>query len=168
MSEEKNNTIFLRPRFKMEFNESQQKIISKFRDNLKDANCKYCSKIIDGHIIIDVPNDESHFWSPQLNIEIERVEINKASVRGLYGPKPQVWTLFMFFHFAMAVAFIGFSIMTYVKWTLKTDYSFSLIGVVTLPILWVVMYFLGRIGKKTSHTQIKELHKFMMKTLEKE
>ncbi|PHS50955.1 MAG: GTP-binding protein [Lutibacter sp.] len=167
MSVQKNNTIFLRPRFKIDFDVSQQKIISKFKDNLKDANCNYCSKIIDGHIIIDVPIDESHFWSPQLTIEIEKVEENKAVVSGLYGPKPQVWTLFMFFHFAMAVAFIGFSIMTYVKWTLKTDYTFSLIGVITLPILWFVMYFLGRMGKKTGYNQMKELHEFMMKTLEK-
>ena len=167
MSEQKNNAVFLRPRFKMEFNESQQKIISKFKDNLKDANCKYCSKIIDGHIIIDVPLGDSHFWSPQLNIEVEKVQGGRAIVKGLFGPKPQVWTLFMFFHFAMAVAFIGFSVMAYVKWTLKADYSFSLIAIIALPVLWIFMYFVGRVGKKTGHQQMEELHEFMMKTLNK-
>ncbi|MBL4939023.1 MAG: GTP-binding protein [Lutibacter sp.] len=166
MSVQKNNAIFLRPRFKMYLDVSQQKIISKFKDNLKDENCNYCSKIIDGHIIIDVPIKESHFWSPQLTIEIEKIEINKAVVRGLYGPKPQVWTLFMFFHFAMAVAFIGFSIMTYVKWVLKIDYLPSLVGVIILPILWVAMYLLGRVGKKIGYKQMNELHVFMMRTLE--
>lgn len=167
MSEQKNSDVFLRPRFKMDFNESQQELLEKFRKNLEDGNCKYCSKIVDGHIVIDVPIKENYFWSPQLNIEIEKNEEDKTIVKGLFGPKPQVWTLFMFFHFAVAFAFIGFSVMAYVQWTLKSDYMFALIMVIGLPILWVVMYFLGRWGKSTGHKQMNELHEFMMKTLEK-
>jgi len=167
MIAQKNSDIHLRPRFKMDFEESQQKLISKFEENLKDGDCKYCCKIVDGHIVIDVPKDENHFWSPQLNIEIEKAEQNKTVVKGLFGPKPQVWTLFMFFHFAAAVAFIGFAVMAYVQWTLKIDHSFALMMVIALPVLWFVMYFLGRWGKSTGHKQMDELYKFMMKTLEK-
>ena len=167
MIAQKNSDIHLRPRFKMDLEESQQKLISKFEENLKDGDCKYCCKIVDGHIVIDVPKDENHFWSPQLNIEIEKGEHNKTVVKGLFGPKPQVWTLFMFFHFAAAVAFIGFAVMAYVQWTLKMDHSFALMMVIALPVLWFVMYFLGRWGKSTGHKQMDELYKFMMKTLEK-
>ena len=167
MEEQKNSAIYLRPRFKMDFDETQQQVISKFKENLKEENCKYCSKIVDGHIVIDVPKDENHFWSPQLNIEIEKTESEKTIVKGLFGPKPQVWTLFMFFHFAAAVAFIGFLVLAYVQWSLKTDNSFALIMVIGLPILWIVMYFLGRLGKKRGHKQMDELHSFMMRTLNK-
>ena len=167
MSHQNNNAIFLRPRFKMDFNESQQELLEKFRKNLEDDNCKYCSKIVDGHIVIDVPIEENHFWSPQLNIEIAKGEQDKTIVKGLFGPKPQVWTLFMFFHFAVAVAFIAFSVMAYVQWTLKSDYIFALTMVISLPILWIIMYFLGRIGKKTGYKQMNELHEFMMSTLGK-
>lgn len=167
MEPKKNSDIHLRPRFKLDFNESQQNLISKFKDNLKDGDCKYCSKIVDGHIVIDVPVEENHFWSPQLNIEIEKVDEHKTIVKGLFGPKPQVWTLFMFFHFAVAVAFIGFAVMAYVQWSLNTDNSFALTMVITLPIVWVIMYGLGRIGKKTGHKQMEELNNFLMKTLEK-
>ena len=73
----------------------------------------------------------------------------------------------MFIHFAAAVAFIGFSIMAYVQWTLKNSYSFALSMVIGLPILWFILYFLGQIGKKTGHKQMNELHQFMMETLEK-
>jgi Na+/melibiose symporter-like transporter len=166
MTTKRNSDIHLRPRFKMYFNESQQDVLTKFKNNLNDGSCKYCSKIVDGHIVIDIPAEESHFWSPQLNIEVKNNGENKSIVKGLFGPKPQVWTLFMFFHFAIAVAFIGFSVMAYVKWTLKMDVTFSLIMIISLPILWILMYFFGRIGKKTGHKQMDELYKFMMKTLE--
>jgi ABC-type multidrug transport system fused ATPase/permease subunit len=150
----------------MDYNLNHQKIIKKFKDNLTNKKCKYCSKIVDGHIIIDVPKDENHFWSPQLNIEIIEVSENKSIVKGLFGPKPQVWTLFMFIHFVMAFIFIGFSIMAYVQWTLKIDNIFALWMIFLLPILWFAMYFLGRIGKKTGRPQMGELSRFMMKTLE--
>jgi ABC-type multidrug transport system fused ATPase/permease subunit len=151
----------------MDFNESQQNLISKFQSNLNDGDCKYCSKIVDGHIVIDVPAEDNYFWSPQLNIEIEKGEDGKTVVKGLFGPKPQVWTLFMFFHFAVAVAFIGFAVTAYVQWSLKTDYSMALNIVIALPILWILMYFFGRWGKSTGNKQMDELYKFMMKTLEK-
>ena len=134
---------------------------------MRNGECKYCIKIVDDHIVIDVTVEENHFWSPQLNIEVEQNRRNKTLVKGLFGPKPTVWTFFMFFHFVIAVAFIGFSVMAYVQWTLKSDYSFPLIMIITLPILWVIMYFLGELGKKTGHKQMDELQEFMMKTLEK-
>jgi len=167
MNEQKNSDIHLRPRFKIDVDESQEKILKKFKDSLNDTHCTYCGKIVDEHIVIDIASEENHFWSPQLNIEIEKVGTEKAIVKGLFGPKPQVWTLFMFFHFAIAVAFIGFSVMAYVKWTLKTDYTLALTIVVFLPVLWVVMYFLGRIGRKKGHGQMDELYAFMMTTLQK-
>ena len=167
MNKQKNSDIHLRPRFKIDFDESQEKILKKFKDNLNDTHCKYCGKIVDEHIVIDIPSEENHFWSPQLNIEIEKVGAENAIVKGLFGPKPQVWTLFMFFHFAIAVAFIGFSVMAYVKWTLKTNYTLALTVVISLPGLWVIMYFLGRIGRKKGHKQMDELYAFIMTTLQK-
>lgn len=166
MKEEKNSDIYLRPRFKIIFEENQQKLIQKFKDNITNTACKYAIKVIDGHIVIDIPAEENHFWSPQLNLEIEQIEDQKSLVKGLFGPKPQVWTFFMFIHFAMAFAFIGFFIVAYVKWSLKSDYKTALTMTIILPILWIVMYFLGSLGKKTGHKQMDELHKFMMKMLE--
>jgi hypothetical protein len=165
MNEQKSSDIYLRPRFKMNFDESHQNLIGKFKYILKNKTSKFGILISDGHVIIDIPMEENHFWSPQLNIEIERIGEKRSLVKGLFGPKPQVWTLFMFIHFAMAVAFVGFSIAAYVQWTLKGDYKTVFIVTLSLPILWIVMYFLGRIGKKTGHKQMNELHEFMMETL---
>lgn len=165
MIEEKNSAIHLRPRFKMSFEENHHKLIAKFQRNVKNATCKYCVKDIDGHIFIDIPAEENHFWSPQLHFEIEEIDESKSIVKGLFGPKPQVWTLFMFIHFAMAFAFIGFSIVAYVKWSLKSEYKTALMITLALPILWVIMYFLGSIGKRRGYKQMDELYGFMMETL---
>jgi Na+/melibiose symporter-like transporter len=159
------NRVLLKPRFKMEFEANEEEILDKFKDNLKDENCKYCSKIIDKHIVIDVPVDEDHFWSPQLNVEIEKDENKKTIVKGVLGPKPQVWTFFMFLHFAVAVAFFVFLVIFYTKWSLNQEYLFPMIMTIILPVVWVVLYFFGQLGKKFGYKQMVELHDFLMKTL---
>jgi hypothetical protein len=160
------NRILLKPRFKMEFEENEEEILNKFKVNLNDENCKYCSTIIDQHIVIDVPPNYDHFWSPQLNVEIEKNENKKTIVRGILGPKPQVWTFFMFLHFLVAVAFFVFLVIFYSKWSLNQDYLFSRIMIIVLPVIWIALYIFGQLGKKFGYEQMVELHDFMMNILE--
>ncbi len=159
------NRVLLKPRFHMKFDENEGEILNKFKENLEDNNCKYCSKIIDHHIIIDVPLEEEHFWSPQMHVEIEKEE-NKTVVKGVLGPKPKVWTFFMFLHFAVAVAFFVFFVIFYSKWSLKMNYTFAMVMCIIMPIVWIVLYFVGQLGKKFGYNQMVELHDFLMETLE--
>lgn len=168
MKEHRNSNIHLRPRFNIEVNESSHILLSKFKKYFNNAACHYCGKIVDCHIVIDVPKEENHFWSPQLNIEIESLSENTSIVTGLFGPKPQVWTLFMFIHFVMGIFFLGFLIASYVQNTLKSDAFFANFMIVLLPVLWVAMYFLGRLGRRKGHRQMDELHTLMFEILEKD
>jgi len=159
------NRVLLKPRFKIEFEEKEEDILNKFKHNLNDENCRYCSKIIGQHIVIDVPVEEDHFWSPQLHVEIEKGENKKTIVKGILGPKPQVWTFFIFLHFAVAIAFLIFFVIFYTKWNLKQDYSFAMIMLIVLPVIWIALYFSGQLGKRFGYDQMVDLHDFMMKSL---
>jgi len=161
------NRVLLKPRFQLEFDESQEEILEKFKENVEDEDCKYCSRISGNHIFLDVPKVEEHFWSPQLQVEVVKGENDGTIVKGILGPKPQVWTFFMFLHFAVAVAFIVFLVMFYVNWSLGKDYQFTKYMLIGLPILWVLLYFFGQSGKKLGYKQMVELDNFMMKTLGK-
>ncbi|MEN8187612.1 MAG: GTP-binding protein [Bacteroidota bacterium] len=162
-----NNPILLKPRFRLFFKESQEDILQKFRKNLNKENCKYCSKIVDHHVIIDVPKDEERFWSPQMHLEIEKEnETGKTMVRGLFGPKPKIWTLFMFFHFVIAIAFVIFLVIAYSNYSLNQDYKFALNMCLLMPALSLALYLVGQIGKRISKNQMEELSKFFERTLE--
>jgi len=164
MSENTNSPIHLRPRFTIDIDEQSESIIHKFEKALKENN-KYPSTFSDGHIIIDVPKKDEHFWSPQLNLEVVALDENKSLLKGLFGPKPQVWTLFMFIHFVVGFAFLIFSVLFYVRWSLNESFVLPLFMLIFLPILWAVLYFLGRIGKSTGHSQMDELHDLMTNIL---
>ncbi|MEN8125291.1 MAG: GTP-binding protein [Bacteroidota bacterium] len=159
------NRILLKPRFKIEVDYTEDEILNKFKINLENDDCKYCSKIIDNHIVIDVPKEKDTFWSPQLHVEIDKNEVNKTIVKGILGPKPQIWTFFMFLHFAVVVAFFVFLVIFLTRWNLKQDYTFSLIMLIVLPIIWIVLYFSGQLGKKYGYHQMQELHNFLIKTI---
>ena len=111
-----------------------------------------------------VKKDE-HFWSPQLHLEIIEKTEKTSFLKGLFGPKPQVWTLFMFIHFVIGIAFLGFAIMLYSKVSLKEPFILPLIMIIFLPLFWVLFYFLGKVGRETGKNQMKNLHDFMIKVI---
>ena len=92
------NRILLKPRFKLKFDVSKEEILQQFKDSLGHKDNVYKSQMVDHHIVIDVPKEEEHFWSPQLHVEIEE-EGDKTIVKGILGPRPKIWTFFMFLPF---------------------------------------------------------------------
>jgi hypothetical protein len=163
--EKRNSEVFLRPRFSIDLKENSQIILNRFSDEFKKEGCIFLGKIVDGHIFISVSKKDEHFWSPQLHLEIIEKTEKTALLKGLFGPKPQVWTLFMFVHFVIGVSFLGFSALLYTNISLNESVFFPLIMVVFLPLIWVLLYFLGKIGKDTGKNQMKKLHEFMIKTI---
>lgn len=158
------NQVFLKPRFQIEFEMNSEVLLGEIKKNLSEVS-KYRTKLVDNHLVIDVPDKENHFWSPQLHIEIEDVTDLTSKVNGLFGPKPQVWTLFMFLHFFVATAFLIFGIIAYSNWSLNKSSILPIVMLVVLPIVWVLLYFVGTIGKSTGKKQMDELKDFTKKLL---
>lgn len=162
------NSILLKPRFSFEHNESKEAVLKKFKEAFTTNKNELRGKVVGDHIVIDVAKAEEHFWSPQLQLEVEEAENGKTStVKGLFGPKPTLWTLFMFIHFGVALAFAVFATMLYTDWSLKQDYTLSLILTILMPVLWVSFYLFGRWGKKKGHVQMVDLDGFMREVLDK-
>lgn len=160
------NRIFLKPRFKLKFKESKEDILEQFKHNLEQDTGGFISKMIDHHIVIDVPREKEHFWSPQLHVEVEEEE-GFTIVKGIMGPKPKIWTFFIFLHFAVAVTFFVFFVIFYSKWSLKQDYMVSMIMCLVMPVVWVALYFTGQLGKKFGYDQMVELHAVLTNSLKK-
>ncbi|QTD36750.1 GTP-binding protein [Polaribacter batillariae] len=163
--EKRNSELFLRPRFSINLEENAEVILSRFSEAFQKGNHLFRGSIVDGHIFISVPKKEEHFWSPQLHLEIIEKENNNCELKGLFGPKPQVWTLFMFVHFVLGISFLGFCVLLYTRLSLDESLLLPIIMLIALPLIWVLLYFLGQIGKDTGKSQMKNLHDFMLRTI---
>lgn len=167
MKETKNSEVFLRPRFRIEVLKSKEVLFSQFKKELQKNSCCFTSKIAGNHIFLDISKEDSKIWSPQLHLELEEVSNDKTLIKGLFGPKPHIWTFFMFLHFFIAVIFIGFSIMLYVQKTLGNNINLPFIIVILMPIFWFTLYFLGRYAKIKARKQMISLHDFVEKVMGK-
>ncbi|NND53133.1 MAG: GTP-binding protein [Flavobacteriaceae bacterium] len=158
------NEIVLRPRFKIDLDRSNQEALKSFED-AKTTQSKFSITRIDDHVFIKRPRHEQQFWSPQLDLEIIAHSDNHSVVHGLFGPKPAVWTMFMFLHFVVAGLFIGFGIWAYTNWSLGYDYMVQLAITLLTVLIWFVLYFAGRMGKASGKDEILELYNFMKQIL---
>jgi hypothetical protein len=158
------NDIVLRPRFKIDLEKNNEKALKLF-DDAKISQSEFVVSRVDDHVFIKLPRDKQHFWSPQLHLEINEVNESTSTLHGLFGPNPSVWTMFMFFHFLVVVLFIGFGVWAYSNWSLDTGYAIQLFVTLLMIVLWIVLYFGGRIGKASGKDEMHLLNNFMRKTL---
>ncbi|WP_308993830.1 GTP-binding protein [Mariniflexile litorale] len=158
------NNFILRPRFKIKISRNKETILKKFQDSKKTQSDFIISRI-DEHVFIKFPKEKQHFWSPQLHLEINNINNSSCVLYGLFGPNPTIWTFFMFLHFIVGLLFFAFGIWTYSNWTLKTSYAFQISFMLIMAIIWIVLYFIGSIGKASSKDEMKDLYDCMEKII---
>lgn len=107
------------------------------------------------HLLI--PKDEQHFWSPQLQLQLETDEWGTQTVRGLYGPNPNVWILFIYGYAALGILGTFALIIGLSQWTLaQTPWGLWASGLITL--LALTLYVLAQTGQKLGAAQTFRLH----------
>jgi hypothetical protein len=158
------NEIVLRPRFQMELEQPCSQLIMKFSEAKKSQD-KFVVSCVDDHVFIKLPNNQQHFWSPQLHLEISEITENHCSLHGFFGPNPTVWTLFIFLHVAVGILFMVDLTWLYSSYNLGNPIDLQIGLAVFLIIAWVLLYVAGRIGKKKGKPGMRELYDFMLETL---
>jgi hypothetical protein len=154
--------IQVRPRFKVRTNKSLIEIQSVINDSIKDnlLGCK--GKINHGFGTITIPKSEQHYWSPQLVISIEETP-EGTEMRGLYGPKPSIWTMFVFFYATIGFSTIIIAIIGLTNISLEKSGQILWLTPVLL-LLFLSLYLTSHFGQKKGHDQLVILHNFIEKS----
>lgn len=156
----------IRPRFKLVIPHQQQAVMDRLDLLLKNASDNIKGKILDNHVILDINDEAAHYWSPQMNFRVEQDEENDnhSVVSGLVGPRPEVWTLFMFIYFSVGI--LGFFISSYGFAKLFLGEHSNLVFV--LPITIIIMlsaYGAGKFGEKLAKDQTETLKQFVREAI---
>lgn len=153
----------IRPRINLETDFSPDQLCALFSEKLENNEFEIEGTVLSNFISIAPIKKDQHYWSPQLTVTIEETE-NGSLIRGLYGPKPNVWTMFVFFY-----AIIGFT--TFI--TLMIGFSYMSLGkgttilwlVPLLTLLFLTLYLVAYLGQKFGQRQMIFLHNFMEECL---
>ncbi len=153
----------LRPRFRYHVPYTQEQVRDQFTEIFKDKSKSFIGTALKYHIVIDYPENTRHFWSPQLDLNLEQYE-EGTLIRGLLGPRPNVWTVFMFFNAVAGFAGIIGLIIGVGQWSMEdTPYAVWLIPFSIA--LFFAVYLVGKTGKKIAHDESVALHAFLIKNL---
>lgn len=156
----------IRPRFKIVSTESAEQLIERFKKLMEERRGLVKARLIDNHIVLDIIDKDSHYWSPQMNFRIEEDEYNPGTsiIAGLIGPTPKVWTMFVFIYAALAIA--GFFISSHgvSQWMLD-KYSHTIWAFPIAIVLMFTAYLAGREGESLGADQVEFLKQFIRDAL---
>jgi hypothetical protein len=163
---EVNNEIRLRLRFYKDVAETADVIRQKF-ENYKNNSTEDCHlKIKHNHIWMNIPEGKREYWSPHLHLELEPKDNNGTHIRGLFGPEPTLWTLFMFLHFMVAGIFVIFSGIAYSNYVLKQPTTMNLVVMILMVVVWFLLYFIAKQIRFKGNGQMNELEGKFLEILE--
>jgi hypothetical protein len=153
----------LRPRFRYYVPSSQDEICDQFKGVFKDEKIKFTGSALSYHIVIDFLENDRHFWSPQLDLNLEKYE-DGTLIRGLIGPRPNVWTVFMFFYAVAGVAGLAGIIIGTGQWSMG-DSPLAFWLVPFSAAIFLAVYLIGKTGKKIAYDESVKLHEFLIKNV---
>jgi len=89
-----------RPRFKVYTKASKERLIQTIKELLKNHSDQFGGYANKEFAMVRLKKDKDKYWAPQLQIRWEIDEDNPKYivVRGIIGPRPNIWTMFMFFY----------------------------------------------------------------------
>jgi len=157
------SSLQIRPRFKIESGYKKEHILQLLDSAVSGESSPVVGKVVTHHVVLNIPPEQQHYWSPQLHLEVEDYR-DGSLIRGLFGPKPTVWTFFVFIY--SVIGLFGLITLTFglSKWMLG-EVSFWLWGIPLSILASVVVYFVARTGQHLGREQMGMLKDFLDQTI---
>lgn len=163
---ENENAIQLRLRFYKDVPETVAEVRALFEDYKSKCPAEYTIKVNDTHIWFHIVGPQRAYYSPHLHLELESLPESGTHIRGLFGPDPTLWTLFMFLHFIVAGVFVIFGVMAYSNWTLKQPILWNIFIMGMMVGVWFMLYVVARQIREQGIDQMHDLEALMEEALQ--
>jgi len=149
----------LRPRSRFTTTLPKHEILSRIQDELKERKFPLTGIVVQEHAFIRIPEKDQHYWSPEMHVWV-REEEKESIIYSVIGPKPKIWTLFIFIYTVVMVStFFGssYGIIQYFL-GIKADFLWSIpIGLSALGLVYGAAYF----GQLKGRDQMMILNDFL-------
>lgn len=157
------NKLRIRPRFKKQIALPKEEVMEKIHQFIEEHRELCNGKIVDNHVILKIPTKQQHYWSPQLTLEIEK-ENDHTLIRGLFGPKPGVWTMFVFFYSAIGFLTLMGLIFGLSQMMLKMN-AYGLWSFPVGAVLLIGLFVMSKIGQRLGNEQMHQLNSILTEAL---
>ena len=156
----------LRPRVRIVTKNSPQAVLEQINEKLIDQKTDLQGQVVQEHAFIRIPEEKQHYWSPELHVWA-REQDGETIVYGVMGPKPKIWTMFMFLYtgvLTMAFFSISYGIIQLML-GIKADFLWSIpIGLLAIALV----YAAAKYGQYKGREQMGLLKGFLESSVEKQ
>lgn len=156
--------IAIRPKFSIPSKLSFNEIVEKVKLALDDTNAPVKGTVLESHIILKIPLAKQHYWSPQLDLNIEETR-NGSLIKGRFGPRPSVWLMFIFFYSILAFISLMIMIMGFAQMNLGMS-AHILWGLHITGVTFLFVFFTAKVGQKLGQAEMIRLKEFLLTTIE--
>lgn len=160
-----NHEIRLRLRFYKDVDDSIENVQQKFELYSKKELTDFIINVHENHIWFYVVGIKKRFWSPHLHLQLEPKTEKTTHIRGLFGPDQTLWTFFMFLHFIVAGVFTIFAMIAYSNYTLKQPIFMDVMVMITMILVWFLLYFIARQIRRKGNGQMNEMEHLFLEIL---
>lgn len=151
----------VRPRIKRFTNHPVDAVLDCFHDALESNEFELDGTLLKNHVIVKIPDEIHHYWSPELQLEINENYMKddeysdhneKTMIRGFIGPRSTLWTMFIFFYIASGVLTLFGVVLGSSQQMLDQavdGYWYAILGSIGLGITFIA----SQIGQKMGEEQ---------------
>lgn len=154
------NKIVIRPKFNLISELSTEEITNTLKKALNSENASIKGVVLESHIILRIPLVEQHYWSPQLDIDIEET-VTGCSINGRFGPRSSVWLMYIFFYSILAFISLIIMIMGFAQLNLGLS-AHILWGLHITGITFLFLFFTAKAGQKLGKEEMQKLYDFLI------
>lgn len=149
----------LRPRYSFTVPLRKEVVINKLKRAIETGEPGIEGKFVKPLVIISVKEEDRHFWSPELSLDVE-AEGETTEVRCVLGPRSSLWTMFAsFYAFSVLVGISGL-----VLGISQMGLGMRPWGLWFLPasaVLLASAYGIALTGQKVAYDQMTRLRSFV-------
>ena len=152
----------VRPKIELIVEQPPDEVLARFEQCLKLPECR--GSVLGSCIEITVSDDEQHFWSPQLSLQVHE-QSSGSLIYGRLGPKPHVWTMLIAGYAIVSISLIFAMFFAFSQWLLDEP-VWALWALPIAVLMIALVYGTASIGQRLGAEQTHRLAELVTKTLE--
>jgi hypothetical protein len=154
----------MRPRFRLELPYGRNELRMRLDAHLACEGCPCAAVFSDHHIDVHVARRHRNYWSPQLNLEVEEDASGRVVLNGLYGPAPNVWTMFLAGYASLGFIALFGLMFGISQWVIDTP-PWALLAVPIAACVALIGYIASLVGQRLAAEQMELLRCFLQSSL---
>jgi hypothetical protein len=143
------------PVFTISAKGSVEEVCAQLHTLVRDDTGPYTGNVAGQHMTLTVREDDRHFWSPWLHIEVTDHD-GQTHIRGRFTPHPNIWTSLAFSYFTLLSLAVFAGVWGMSQWMLEqhpTAMWIALACVVVVGLLW----WSAQVGQRLAREQMHVL-----------